>query len=230
MLAGLSLVSYALRTNISVTARLMMPELGLSNVQMGQVFSSFLIGYSLFQIPAGALGDRFGPRRVLAAAACWWGIATWLTGLLPGALAFGSGTLAVLLMVRFTLGVAEAPTYPVAGRAVANWFEPSERALANSLVITGLSLGSALTPPVISWVMTAFGWRAAMHASGTAAIVVALCWWAYARDSPSHDRLRTNSSERSLDQPVAPEWRTLLKNRSLFFLSVSYGCLVSPLM
>ncbi|MBA3355555.1 MAG: MFS transporter, partial [Pyrinomonadaceae bacterium] len=84
LLAGFSLVSYVLRTNISVAAKFMMPELGLSEIQIGWVFSSFMLGYAIFQIPTGLLGDRKGPRLVLASAALLWSATTLLTGLIPG--------------------------------------------------------------------------------------------------------------------------------------------------
>jgi len=145
LLAGLSLVSYVLRTNISVAARFMMPELGLNEIQMGQVFSSFMLGYAIFQIPAGWLGDRKGPRIVLTVAALLWGAMTLLTGLLPGLLVSGTGALISLLVLRFTLGAAEAATYPVAARAVANWMPASERAFANAVVIAGSTVGWGFT-------------------------------------------------------------------------------------
>ncbi|MGH9842208.1 MAG: MFS transporter [Blastocatellia bacterium] len=133
LLAGFSLVSYVLRTNISVAAKFMMPELGLSEIQMGQVFSSFMLGYAIFQIPAGLLGDRRGPRVVLTVAAVCWGVATLLTGLVPGLLiSSGMGAFASLLVLRFTLGAAEAATYPVAARAVANWMPVTERTFSGS--------------------------------------------------------------------------------------------------
>ena len=56
-----SIVTYIDRVNISVTARQMMPALGLTDMQMGQVFSAFVLGYALFQIPGGWLGDRRKP-------------------------------------------------------------------------------------------------------------------------------------------------------------------------
>src|SRR6478735_7924053 len=114
LLAGFSLVSYALRTNISIAAALMRTDLHLTQVQLGRIFTAFLLGYALFQAPAGALGDRFGPRAVLTVAAAIWGIATVLTGALPGAIGGAAGTMAVLVGVRFVLGAAEAATYPVA--------------------------------------------------------------------------------------------------------------------
>jgi len=43
-----SIVTYIDRVNISVTARQMMPALGLTDMQMGQVFSAFVLGYALF--------------------------------------------------------------------------------------------------------------------------------------------------------------------------------------
>lgn len=57
-----SFVAYLLRMNISVAAKFMMPELGISEVQMGWVFAAFTLGYAVFQIPGGIFGDVVGPR------------------------------------------------------------------------------------------------------------------------------------------------------------------------
>ncbi|MGH9726313.1 MAG: MFS transporter, partial [Candidatus Acidiferrales bacterium] len=102
LLACFSLVSFVLRMNISIASKLMMPEFGLTQIQMGQVFGIFMLGYALFQIPAGILGDRWGPRRVLAVAALWWGITTMLTALIPGTLVRSSlGAFVALFATRF---------------------------------------------------------------------------------------------------------------------------------
>ena len=69
MLFGFSFVSYLERVNISIAAELMMPALFLTKMQMGHIFSSFLIGYAIFRFLPG-LGDIKGPRFTLAAAAC----------------------------------------------------------------------------------------------------------------------------------------------------------------
>ena len=57
LLVGFSLVSYVERINISVAAAHMIPELGLTQVQMGQVFSAFVLGYALLQIPIGTVAS-----------------------------------------------------------------------------------------------------------------------------------------------------------------------------
>lgn len=107
LLFAISIVRYIDRVNISVTARQMMPALGLSNTQMGQMFSAFVLGYALFQIPGGWLGDRWGARLVLTVAVIWWSIFTALTAVaatLP--LASLVGIFGSLFVVRFLVGVS----------------------------------------------------------------------------------------------------------------------------
>ena len=77
----ISVVTYIDRVNISVTAREMMPAYGMSDQQMGWVFSAFVVGYALFQIPGGWLADRWGVRVVLALALLWWSICTGFTAI-----------------------------------------------------------------------------------------------------------------------------------------------------
>lgn len=173
-LAGaFAFVSYVQRMNISVAAELMMPELGLTKIEMGQVFSSFLLGYAIFQVPAGRLGDAIGPRITLALAAFFWGITTVLTGFLPRM--FVAGTAAILLVlvaVRFVLGATEAATFPVGSRAIRNWTPPSERAFANSFMMVGSASAAAASAPLVSWLMVRFGWRSAFYITSLFAFAI----------------------------------------------------------
>jgi len=145
MLFGFSFVSYLERVNISIAAELMMPALSLTKMQMGHIFSSFLIGYAIFQVPAGMLGDIGGPRFTLAVAGLCWGIVTVLTGLIPGVIFKGASAVFLSLwIIRFLLGSAEAATYPVGTRAVRNWMPVTQRALGNSVMFVGSSAATAL--------------------------------------------------------------------------------------
>jgi len=60
----LSAVAYLDRVNLSIASAKLTVEFGISNVRLGFVFSSFLLGYALFQTPAGWLADRFSKRQV----------------------------------------------------------------------------------------------------------------------------------------------------------------------
>ena len=189
ILAGLtsfSFVSYLDRANISVAAELMIPALGITKVQMGQIFTSFLIGYAIFQVPGGYLGDRFGARLTLAASALMWALATVATGLLPFLLA-GTLTLAfiALWIVRFLLGVSEATTFPVGNRVVRNWMPPPERAFGSSLFLLGTCTASAFASPLVSWLMLRFGWQMSFYITAVPAFIIALAWYRYSRDTPN---------------------------------------------
>ncbi len=237
LLAAFSLVSYALRTNISIAAAFMRADLHLSQIELGHIFSAFMIGYAIFQVPAGALGDRFGPRLVLTTAAAMWGLTTLMTGALPGVVGGAAATLAVLLGVRFLLGVAEAATYPVAASTIGVWVPPSERAFSNALVIAGMALGSAFIPPLISRLMVASGWRASFYVTSVFGFLIATLWWWYARDDPAHHSSVNERERRAIsagrEVPAGGgvarggprrhviHW-PLFRNRNMLLISASY--------
>ena len=220
MLFGLSFASYVERVNISVAAELMMPALSLSKSDMALIFNAFLLGYALFQVPAGWLGDKVGARLVLGISAIVWGALTLATGLLPGGLfKSAAGILAVLSMLRFLLGLAEASTYPVAAQAVHQWMQPSRRGTGSSMMLMGSSVASALTAPFVAFCMLHFGWRESFYMTALVAFAVGLIWLSFARKAPLAETVETVPvSKRDFAAPLG-EWLTL----DVFLLSLSYA-------
>lgn len=105
----LSAVSYLDRVNVSISGSSIAKEYHLTDVQLGSVFSAFLIGYAIFQTIGGRLADRLGPRRVLAVGVLWWSIFTALTATVSANLAYA---IVIFLAVRFLLGAGEAIIFP----------------------------------------------------------------------------------------------------------------------
>jgi ACS family glucarate transporter-like MFS transporter len=169
LLAFTATASYLCRVNVSVTGGVMMRDLGLSQQTMGQIFSAFLIGYALCQIPAGMLADRFGAPRVLAVAATLWVISTAIIGL-------GAASLVLLLLGRLLLGIAEAPTFPSSARAIATHLPQHQRGRANGIVLAAIGFGSAIAPPLLSFLMVRLGWRNALLISAVPALMAAMAW------------------------------------------------------
>ncbi len=205
LLSATATASYLCRVNVSVAGVLMMRELGLSQQAMGRVFSAFLVGYAICQIPGGLLADRFGAPRVLAWATLGWVAATgWMAG---------AGTsVAALLAARFTLGVAEAPTFPVAAQAISQALPSGKRGRANGLVVAAIGLGSAIAPPLISFLMVRWGWRTALMVSSLPAFAVSLFWMNQRRRPVDH----------AAAVPVAaPSGRP--QSRSFLLLTLSYS-------
>jgi ACS family glucarate transporter-like MFS transporter len=197
----------------------MMKDLALDHVQMGRVFSAFLLGYALCQVPAGMLADRFGARSVLGIAALSWVLATALLAAAPAA-----GALGVLLAARFLLGVGEAPTFPAAAEAVARHVPTASRGRANGFVIAAIGLGSAVAPPLVTFLMVRFGWRTALVVSALPALGVACVWLAVKRMPPavaaSHVPGEALPAVRAI-VPGAPE-RGSLATPSFALLTASY--------
>lgn len=183
----LSSVAFLDRTNISIAGVQIASEFHLTNTQLGWVFSAFLVGYAIFQIPGGALTGRMGSRRVLTLSVIWWGIFTALTALVPAGI---RGALFMLVVVRFALGAGEATMYPASNRFVERWFPMKERGRANGLIFAGVGAGSGLTPPLVTWIILRFGWRASFWFSAVVGLAVGLAWYLMARDAPEeHPRV-----------------------------------------
>src|ERR1051325_10889729 len=100
----ISAVSYLDRVNISIAGASIEHDFHLDHIQLGRVFSAWVLGYALFQAPSGRLADRFGPRKILLLGTIWWAAFTALTALTPVNIA---GSLMILVVVRFMLGVGE---------------------------------------------------------------------------------------------------------------------------
>jgi MFS transporter, ACS family, glucarate transporter len=178
LLSATATASYLCRVNLSVVGVLVMREFGLSQVQMGPVFSAFLVTYALMQVPAGLLADRWGARRVLTGAAVCWALATLVqaaagTGFAPAALV---PPFALLIAGRLLLGVGEAPTFTAAAQGISRWMPPGAHARANGLVIAAVGLGSAIAPPLLTWAMLRVGWRGALLVSALPAAAAAIAW------------------------------------------------------
>ncbi len=234
LLFTISVVTYIDRVNISVTARQMMPAFGLTDQQMGHIFSAFVLGYALCQIPGGWLGDRWGARLVLTGAVLWWSIFTALTAMaatLP--VVDVLGVLGSLALVRLLLGVGEAVALPNFNRAVADWLPARERGFGIGIAIGGVGVGSALTPPLTAWIMVNWGWQTVFYLSAALGIGIALVWWWYARDRPE-EHPAVNQAERALIRgataPAFPTrapvpWQTFARTPTVWWIVLSYSCL-----
>jgi ACS family glucarate transporter-like MFS transporter len=137
---------YVCRVAVTVVAPNMMRDFGLTQAQMGTVFSAFLVGYTFFQVPSGGLADRVSARRIFLVLCSGWALLTGLTALV-GWRGFGLAmVIPQLWMIRAMFGVIAAPTYPTSGRTIAVTIPPRLQARVNSLVLASVGVGSAVTP------------------------------------------------------------------------------------
>jgi len=240
----LGAVSYLDRVNIAIAGTAMAEEYHLTQVQLGSIFSAFLIGYAFFQTPGGWLADRLGPRYVLTIGVVWWGIFTALTASLSSTIA---GALSCLILIRFLLGAGEAIIYPACNRFVSQWIPSQERGLANGLIFAGVGAGTAAAPVFVTYLMIHHGWRAPFWASTILGLIVGLVWYIAARDSPEQHSLVSPAELSYIQQFREPKpatnstsdflladsvsttssrlgWQQIVTNKNILAVTISYFC------
>ncbi len=230
----LSAVAYLDRVNLSIAATSIAREYHLSKIQLGPVFSAFLLGYALFQTIGGRLADRLGPRRVLTAGVLWWGIFTALAAVVPPGM---RGALVVFISLRFLLGAGEAVIYPASNQFVSRWIPSKDRGLANGLIFAGVGVGAGLTPPLITYIMIHHGWRSSFFVCALIGALAGAVWFLIARDTPElhpsvsaaeREAIRSGlslkaSAERRPISSLVP-WTSVLTSRSVLAITLSYFC------
>ncbi len=218
-------VTYVDRVAIGAAKPELMARLGLDKITMGWSTSAFNWGYALFQIPGGWMGDRFGPRSVLAAAMTAFSVFTAASGAAIGA--------ASLAAARFLVGVGQAVSWPTTSRSLVRWLPLGRRAFGQGVQRSGARFGAALTPVLVVSLIARRSWREAFYLFGLAGLAWAALWYYYYRDDPA-EHGGVNGGELALlrgsglaarpaARPVVP-WRRILRSRNVWFLCAMYFC------
>jgi MFS family permease len=215
----LSLITYLDRVCIMQVAPEIREDLGISEEQMGLIFSAFLLGYTLFEVPGGWLGDRWGSRRVLLRIVLWWSLFTALTGsvqrfaigyqadvnLFGVAFALGLNSFMALLSIRFLFGCGEAGAYPNVARVVGSWFPFRERGFAQGSVWFSARMGGAIAPFVIVGLSGLVGWQRSFSVLGLIGVLWCVGFWWWFHDRPE-DMAGCNAAEREIIRAGPHSW------------------------
>jgi MFS family permease len=221
----IAFMMYMERGAIGVAVPAIMREFKVDRITMGWSLSAFNWSYALFQVPGGWMADWFGPRIILAGAMAWWSVFTAATGM-----TFGAPSLAA---ARFLLGMGEAAGFPAGSRALVRWLPVRRRAFGQGFQHSGSRLGAALAPPLVVFLIGVSGWRPVFYIFGAVAVLWAICWYAYYRDSPrlhpgvNAEELALLGSKVSAIQPGVKRtvpWHRILRSRDLWYLSATYFC------
>jgi sugar phosphate permease len=222
------LITYLDRVNISTVAPVISKEFGFDKVTMGVIFSAFVWSYAAFQVPGGWLGDRLGPRRVLAVIVSYWSIMTAFTAAATSALSF--------TIIRFLFGIGEAGAFPVATRAMQQWYPRQERGLCQGISHSASRLGAAIAPPLVVAIMATLGWHWVFYICGAVGILWSVLWYLTYRNLPEEHGLVSKAELayiRGVDakgnikppehtQQESVPWATLLRSPNMWAIMCAY--------
>ena len=223
-----SAVVYIDRSNISIAGTYLAQDYHISKIQLGWVFSAFLLGYAAFQIPAGWVVGKLGPRRTLTLGLIWWSVLSVATALVPPTM---SGALWVLIAVRFILGLGESVAYPSSNQFIAAWFPTHERGKANGWVFGGVGFGSGSAPPLVAFIVYNYGWHSVFYVSAVIGLIIAAIWYKAARDTPAeHPKVTAEEKAHILaDMPLKVEgvmpavpWLKIFTSMDVWGVTLAY--------
>ena len=107
------------RLNLSIAGKFIQDEFRLGTQEMGWILSAFVLGYALFQVPGGWLGDKLWTARVVTGAILAWSIFSAATAIAPQPAASALVGLAwSFAIVRFLVGLGEGAAFPNANKIV----------------------------------------------------------------------------------------------------------------
>ncbi|MCM3537907.1 MFS transporter [Priestia endophytica] len=216
--------NYMDRVAFSITAPFIAEEFNLTPTQLGLLFSSFFIGYAIFNFIGGYLADRYGPRKVFGGTLALW-------SLFIGATAI-TYNFASLYISRLLFGFAEGPVGTTSNKMVNNWFPAKERATAIGIYTAGMPLGGAIAAPLVGLIAIQFGWRTAFVVLMILGLLLAYIWMKLTKDYPqqhpkvSEAELREiqldqrNDSDTSKTEKVSL-WK-IIKHPTILFTAVAF--------
>jgi MFS family permease len=162
------IIAYTARINLSAALPEIRKTVPLNPVSIGLLLSAFFWAYTLLQIPAGWIIDRFGIRWPYAAALFLWSV-------LSAATALASG-LAGLIVVRVLLGIGEAFVTPASIGYIRKHFPEHQRGLPVGIFMSGTKYGLAIGAPVATYLVLGFGWRSMFIISGLFSLPWLIPW------------------------------------------------------
>jgi ACS family hexuronate transporter-like MFS transporter len=219
-----TVINYVDRQTVSVLKKAITGDLGLSNPEYAAIQNAFLVAYAISQMVSGRLYDWVGTRVGFTISIVVWSIAA--------AAHAAASTAGSFAFWRFVLGFGEAGNWPGAAKAIAEWFPARERALGMGIFNTGAAVGGALSPPLIAWLATTWGWRPTFVITGVLGLVWLVLWLVLYRRPQEHPWLEAGERAHILEGREAggagaaaeswrPGWLELLRYRQVWAIVVA---------
>ena len=158
----------------SVMVADIMRDFAVTGAVLGNLSAFYFYAYAGLQIPVGVTIDRYGPRRVLTAAALLCGAGSLMFGLAP--------TIAIAYAGRLMVGAGAGFALIGTLKLCAIWFPPERFALVTGLTTMLGAFGAINGQAPLAAAISAYGWRATLVAAAALAVIIAGLVWTLARD------------------------------------------------
>jgi MFS family permease len=190
-------------------------EFGWDREQIARAFALAAISVAICSPLIGKLFDRFDPRKLIAGFMAGFGLSL-------AALSQLTPHLAQFYINAVCIGISGTGTYQLGyARIIAGWFERKLGA-ALSIVVAGSGLGSFLVPPLVQYLIAAYGWRHTYLILAALPLCIGTpLTWAFARSSPAAARARTTAESVPSASIAGVRWSQAVASLSFWLLALS---------
>ncbi len=157
-------IAYTDRVNLSAVLTEIGRDMGMDKERQGMAMSAFFWTYTIFQIPAGMLVDRFGVRVLYLGGFLLWSLASAATTLI-------GGSFALLIALRLLVGTGESVVTSSSLRYIRDHFEEKRRGLAVGIYMTGTKIGPAVGIPVAAYLAKSYSWQTMFLVLGAGSLI-----------------------------------------------------------
>lgn len=161
---GMTLL-YMNTTMVTQAVPVFTAALHASSTQLEWLVSAYNLAFLAVLLPAGALGDRYGQRRILLTGITIFGASAALIFALDGAAEFTTTTTttataltAGIIATRVAMGLGASVFTPMSLSLLPRLFPPQTRPVATSLWTVSGVLGAPIGILLGGWLIDAFGW------------------------------------------------------------------------
>jgi ACS family hexuronate transporter-like MFS transporter len=211
-------LNYIDRAALGIMQPVLSERLGWTTMDYANINFWFQVGYALGYLMQGALIDKFGVRKVFFTAVVLWSLATGAHGLMSSVVGF--------MICRLILGFTEAANYPAGVKISRIWFPAKERAIATGIFNAGTHVGAMITPVLLPFVLSLWGWEGVFYAMALIGISWSVIWIIkyYDPDQHPHVKQAEFSHVQSDQEPllVKVKFREILVMRGTWAFAVAF--------
>ena len=162
-------VSQFLRTSIGVLSPNMMNDFNINPNDMGLLGGVFFLSFAIFQIPAGILIDRFGPRKVMSSVIIF---------AVLGSIIFAlSNSFYSLLIGRIFMGLGCSICLMGSLVLITRWRDTNQFSKLAGIILAVGGIGGLLATTPLSYFSELYGWRLSFWLAAVVTFFVMLLYY-----------------------------------------------------
>jgi MFS family permease len=206
----------ALQVSPSVMTHELMRDLDLGAKGLGIMAAFYFYSYTLMQIPAGLLFDRFGPRKLIS-------VATIVIAM--GGFFFALTTTPALASLgRFLMGIGSAFAFIGVLTVAARWFKPGLFAFLVGIAQFLAAMGAMGGELPLAFSVNSLGWRETINILAISGLFLAFINYLVIRDYP--DDLAYHPHKHGLS--VKDSLKMIFSKSQTYFIAIYAFCGWAP--